>query len=228
MVGVRKVTTTSLFWETLGELRSHRNYAFLRDAIEDLVGRKADSIAPVNGRDKPFTSDANLKGIWHCSISRNPDVVLFYTVEGGTLNLAMLGSHHDYPSDGTNRRSATRTAGRIHNAIAQGHVTVPSWKTLAWSRPSDLVGHRELGEVSAQVLDVIVDELRAEADTGALFKRLHGYDILDGRYEDMEAWFAEVTAASEAVLAARYAKPLSCFQSLEALAAKARTSAFTP
>jgi len=219
MAGITSVTTTALFWETLDDLRRTSNYAFLREQIDDLVVGKTRSLGPVNGRDKAFIKDGYLDGIWHCAISRNPDVVLFYTVEGGALNLAMLGTHHDYPSDGKNASASPRTGGRVRNAIRSGHVPSPQWDSIRWSRPSQLVGHRELGEASRAALDAIIGTLQQEADGGEIYRRVHGHDIMDGTYEAMDAWLAEVEQAMAAVLEARNQRPLSAEAALERLVA---------
>jgi len=210
MGGIKSICITSLFWETLGRHRGQEYYANLRVAIDDLIVRKAEDVGPVNGRDKYFNV-TELKGTWHCALSRNPDIVMFYTVGEGALSLAMLGTHHDYPSDGKNNSAAPRTATRIHNAIRSGHRPSPSWKAVPWKRPSDLVGHRELAEASPQALDAIINDLNSERDTGDAFRRLHGRDLLDesGTIEELEGWLAEVESATRHVAEARRAKPLS-------------------
>jgi mRNA-degrading endonuclease YafQ of YafQ-DinJ toxin-antitoxin module len=215
--GITSICTTDLFWETLGKHRGLDYYAHLRASLDDLIARKAKDTGPVNGRDKYFTIP-HLRGTWHCALTRNPDVVLFYTIEGGTLNLAMLGNHHDYPSDKKNASAAERTATRIHNAIVAGHRRSPTWKSVAWKRPSDLVGHRELAEASPQALDAILSDLREEVNTGNAFRRLNGRDLLDGTIEELEAWLADVEAAHAHVLKARHAKPLSCEEIVERIA----------
>lgn len=210
MAGISSICITGLFWETLGRHRGQEYYANLRAAVDKLIVRKSEDVGPINGRDKYF-NDTELKGTWHCALSRNPDIVMFYTVADGTLNLAMLGTHHDYPSDGKNRNAAPRTATKVHNAIRSGHRHSPSWKAIPWRRPSDLVGHRELNEASPQALDAIIHDLNSEGETGDAFRRLHGRDLLagSGTIEELDAWLSEVEAATKHVLEARRAKPIS-------------------
>lgn len=226
MAGITSVCMTGLFWETLSAHRGQEHYGHLRRSMDDLIVHKArNSIGAVNARDKYF-SVSSLKGTWHCALSRNPDVVLFYSITGTTLNMAMLGTHHDYPSDGKNFSAAGRTASRIAHAVAAGHRASPGWKSVRWKRPSDLIENRDLTEASSQALDAIIEDLREEADTAPAYRRLMGRDLMSGSYEELEAWMDEVDAAARHVTAARYAKPLSCEEIVERLVARSREPAF--
>lgn len=224
MTCIDSVCMTGLFWETLGEHRGRDHYDFLRRAVNDLIVQKARSLGPINARDKYFYV-TQLKGIWHCALMRSPDVVLFYTLSGTTLNLAMLGSHHDYPSAGKNIRASERTAARVANAVAGGHRPSPSWKVVRWKRPSDLVSNADVEEASAPALDALIEELRIEAETAPAYRRLTGRDLMSASYEELDAWMDEVDAAARHVVAARYARPLSCQEIVDRLVARCRMTA---
>lgn len=173
---ITDLNATRLFWATLEPYRETQHYEMLRRKIAELVARKAEG-KPAPGRDARFNrkSGGPLEGIWHCAISRNPDVVLFYTMDEGALNLAMLGTHHDYPSDGKNRRAAARTAGRIHNALRKGFFFSP-WDRLDWRDVDRLLESTELYEASTEALDTLYRELMEELDTGACLARKYGTD----------------------------------------------------
>lgn len=198
MQPIRKVVTTSLYWQTLGELRGTPRYEKLREQINYLVRMKSQHRGPVNGRDQMFATKSipALYGLWHCAISRNPDVVLFYGVEGETLTLGMLGDHNDYPTGATKNMSRYNSVGqRIWNSIAEGHVSSPNWTDVKWSRPGDLVGHPEVEELSVSALGDLLQVLEREAQDAPLFSRLHGRDILDCDGETIDAWLSEVETA---------------------------------
>ncbi|TLX16343.1 hypothetical protein [Rhizobium sp. MHM7A] len=202
MKAISKVVTTSLYWKTLGELRGTPRYEKIRSDIRELVQKKAESRMPVNARDKVFNDKrlASLSGIWHCSISRNPDVVLFYSMEGDTLTLGMLGKHDDFPSGGQNFARANGVGSRIRNSIEQGHVPTPEWEGVRWSRPSDLLNNAEVHELSVAALQEISEALYREAQDAPLYERLHGHDILEANEAEIEAWLNEVEAANDHIL----------------------------
>jgi mRNA-degrading endonuclease YafQ of YafQ-DinJ toxin-antitoxin module len=210
MQTINKVVTTSLYWKTLGELRGTPRYEKIRSEIRELVQKKAESRMPVNARDKVFNDRrlATLSGIWHCSISRNPDVVLFYEMNGDTLTLGMLGKHDDFPSGGQNFARANGVGSRIRNSIEQGHVPTPQWESVRWSRPSDLLNNAEVHELSVAALQQLSETLYIEAQDAPLFARLHGHDILEADEGAIEAWLTEVEAANDHIMAVMQ-KPLA-------------------
>lgn len=209
MPPVSAVEFTGLFWETLERVRSSGQYDAVRRSLDHFVARKAVDRGPVNARDKPFRSVLSLAGVWHCALLRSYDCVLFYRYSGDVLVLAMLGSHEDYPFAGKHKGKSAGLAGRINRAVAGGHVPSPNWRNLNWRRPSDLVGNRELRELSLGSLQAISAELVAEAQTGALFRSIHGVDVLSTDAGTLDAWIAEVEAAHSEVLAAISSRPLT-------------------
>lgn len=212
MTGIRSVQTTGLFWETLeaDDRRNHRRYWDIRATIEQLAIRKAVSLDPVGKRDSRFSSsNKHLSGIWHCTLSWEPDTVLFYTITDRVLSLAMVGSHQDYPHARGNFGVAERTASRIRAAVDAGDVASPEWRTLQWRKPADLIGHPELGEASPKLLMEIACTLREEAQFGSIFERLHGIPALDAGERTFNDWFDDVEAAHASVIAAMAAKPVT-------------------
>lgn len=210
MKPIDSVGFTGLFWETLAQYRGHGQYAGIRRAIDDLLLRKSQDRSPINSRDKSFTGGKSMDGIWHCAIYRTLDLVLFYRYEGDRLVLSMLGDHGDYPFAGKNLSRADVTANKINRAVSDGHVPSPGWKSIAWKRPSDLVGHRELAEASQRELHRIASELAAEAADGQIFRRLFGMDVLSTDDATLDAWLAEIEEAHKEVFEAISAKPLAC------------------
>jgi mRNA-degrading endonuclease YafQ of YafQ-DinJ toxin-antitoxin module len=198
MKGISKVVTTSLYWETLGELRGTPRYDKLREAINNLVLQKAERRGPINGRDHLFATKSipALYGLWHCSISRNPDVVLFYAIKDDTITLGMLGNHDDFPNHGSRNLSRYNSVGtRIWNSIEDGHVPSPKWADLKWSRPADLIAHPEIEELSVSALSDLLGVLERETEDAPLFSRLHGRDILDCDEPTIYSWLEEVDKA---------------------------------
>jgi hypothetical protein len=176
----------------------------LRTKLAELIERKRDSTGPAGGRDNFFgSSNALLAGIWHFAALRNPDVVVFYVIEGGSLCLAMVGSHHDYPFNGKNLSASARTGTRVRNAVAAGNADSPMWPALAWGDPSEVVGHPDLAELSAPALDRLACELVQEMDDGARYLARNGIRVEDGPEDEFERYFADLSAASDAVRAAR-------------------------
>jgi mRNA-degrading endonuclease YafQ of YafQ-DinJ toxin-antitoxin module len=198
MKPITKVITTSLYWETLGELRNTPRYEKVRESINNLVRMKAERRGPVNGRDQMFAvkSLPALYGLWHCAISRSPDVVLFYAVNDDTLTLGMLGTHDDFPNHRSTNTSRLNGVGtRIRNSMAEGHVPSPRWTDLKWSRPGDLIEHPEVEELSSSALTELLEVLEREATDAPLFERLHGRPILDCDEPTIDAWLSEVEKA---------------------------------
>jgi hypothetical protein len=162
---VRYVVTTELFWNTLEPLRRHANYSALREKIETVVRQKARSRHSRTDRDKPFTTEV-LRGIWHTRLSEELDAVLFYTISGDVLTLAMVGGHRDYE-----RKSKIDQLGdRIRRSVAKGHVASPRWTALKWGHPSELVRHWDLKELDPDLISRLRAELRDEVMEPRRFK----------------------------------------------------------
>jgi hypothetical protein len=178
----------------------------LRAKLAELIERKRESSGPASGRDTTFgSSNALLAGIWHFAALRSPDVVVFYVIEDGALCLAMVGSHHDYPFNGKNLSASARTGTRVRNAVAAGDSGSPMWPSLEWGDPSEVCGHPELGELSAPALDRLALELVEEMEDGARYFARNGVRVEDGPEDEFERYFAALSAASDAVRAARAA-----------------------
>jgi hypothetical protein len=197
--GAQDVRFCELFWETLEDHRGQAYYQQLRRKLAEFIGQKLERSDPVSARDKPFQSSTPLSGVWHFAIQRNPDVVIFYTLRGG-LNFAMVGSHHDYGFHGQNKTAMSRTAARIHNALASAPRPTPQWKTFRWIRPSDVTGDGFLGDLHPNTLENLLGELEQEMATCARYLRANGREITEAGEEALDAYMAELVRAHETVI----------------------------
>jgi len=189
MPGVRGVRFHELFW-TLEPHRGQAYYPCLRDKLLWLMRRKEQSTDPVSSRDNYFGAIKALVGIWHFAIMRNPDIVIFYTLNDGCLNLAMVGSHHDYPFNGKNSGASARTGGRVNNTVADGPLQSPNWRGLRWSDPADLLRHPDLPELSAPAMDGLLTDIADEMGTGGFYRARHGVAIEDRPEAEFDRYFA--------------------------------------
>ena len=206
MADLKYITITQLFWDTLEKHRSHKRYPDFRAKIARCVEMKMADRTFSNGSDTQFLASANkhLAGIWHAKLSVNPDVVMFYTIDGDTLNLAMIGSHHDYPHAGKKGVHKAETLGnKIKAWVGRDHVASPEWEAIRWSRPSDLIGNHELDETTAGQLGDIMDTLRQELVDAPLYRRLYNAELEDASEETITDWFVETENALIAVEAAQ-------------------------
>lgn len=176
MSGIKYVITAELFWKTLSDYRRHANYQMIRDKIDETIYRKISDRHFRTSRDKPFDSDGRLHGIWHARLSQEFDVVLFYTIKGDDLTLAMMGNHGDYPNGGKNMAKKGPLADKIWRAVGKGHSRSPMWNSLRWAQPSDLIRHPDLHELDSRSLEFISQELRDEAMSFDRFRKLTGLD----------------------------------------------------
>jgi len=202
MSGIKYITITQLFWDTLEAHRGHPRYPDFRNKIARTVARKVEDRNFNNSNDTMFLASANrwLAGIWHAKLSVNPDIVMFYTVDSDTINLAMIGSHHDYPHQaGKHKSKAEALGGRIRNSIEKGHVVTPSWSRLKWSTPADLMQNPELEELSLDHLVEIEEVLKLELEHAPLFEKLHGHRLDDADVGTFTRWLEETDRALEAV-----------------------------
>lgn len=225
--GINRVVYSALFWETLERLRGHARYPALRAQFHEFLALKQETCQRVNQRDGPFNSHGPLSNIWHWACSRNPDVVLFYTIESGTLTMAMVGDHHDYTCQGRGARATERTAKRIANAVSGHHVPSPGWKSISWRRPSDIIRHPDISELSKDALQSLASSLRKELDEGCLYERLFGVSVLDAGTEAFDAWIAETEAALRVVGEAMKMSPSTPEVALDRALAH-RAPAFAP
>lgn len=209
MQGIKRVVYTDLFWETLEPIRTHARYLTFRAQIEEMILRRSQGATHVSPRDKPFATNSPLAGIWHWPFSRNPDVVLFYTVSNETLTLCMLGRHDDYAFGSNGAKAQLRTANRVWNAVSSGHVPRPGWKPVQWKSPSDILSNPYLHEHSTAALKAALEELREEAQAAPRYERIHGRSILEAEADEFDRWLAETELAQQAVIGAIAAKPLS-------------------
>lgn len=205
MAGVQGVRFHRLFWSTLEPHRDQGYYSQLREKLAWFMERKAESLAPVSGRDNYFRDSG---GLWHFAIQRNPDVVVFYTVSGGssagaTLNLAMVGSHHDYPHAGKNYKAFSRTKERIAHALDEAPMASPLWESLRWDDPSDLLAHPDLSEMAPGALDDVLDELMSEMETGDRYQRRKGQSLFDVGETEFDRYLDDLAAARDLVMTVR-------------------------
>jgi len=200
--GARAFRFSAAFWDGIESHRASGHYRFLRRKVAEFVSRKAASLAPANGRDKPFHGESGLRGVHHVSLMRSPDVVLFYVSDAGVVTLGPLGSHHDYPNGG--RKGDSRAlAARVANAAAGRDVRSPLWSGLRWSGPEDLLAHPDLPELSPKALSLLAEELAAEAETGVRYAAQRGHRLEDAPEDRFDAYLAEVARAAEAVIGLR-------------------------
>jgi len=198
MSKITKVVFTDLFWETLGEFRKHPRYLDFRKVIAAAIRHKADDRNHITNSDKPMTGGM-LKGVWHCKVSRTPDVVFFYRLTSDTMICAMIGSHHDYGFNGKNIQAGRITNNRIEHSIQKGHHPIPNWPSIKWTCPTELISNPDLYEASEAALDDLMIEIHAEMDTLSLLSRKHGVleDISEEIYGE---WIERIEDALNAVI----------------------------
>lgn len=200
MADLKYVTFTQLFWDTLEKHRNHTRYQDMRAKIAYCVQRKRENRQFSNNSDAAFVgSNATLAGIWHCKLSVNPDVVMFYTMDGDTLNLAMVGSHHDYPFQGKASARAPVLAKKVHGSIERGHVPTPMWRNLRWSTPGDILANHELVETTVDELAAIMDVLELELYDAPIYRKTFGAELIDQEESVISEWLTTTDAALEAV-----------------------------
>lgn len=198
MSKITKVVFTELFWETLGEHRKHPRYLDFRKVIASAIRHKADDRNHITNSDKPMTGGM-LKGVWHCKVSRTPDVVFFYRLTSDTIICAMIGSHHDYGFNGKNIPAGRITNSRIEHSMEKGHHPLPNWPSIKWSCPTDLVNNPDLYESSEAALDDVLRDIETEMDTLSLLSRKHGAleDIPEEIFSD---WIERLDDAQKTVI----------------------------
>jgi mRNA-degrading endonuclease YafQ of YafQ-DinJ toxin-antitoxin module len=198
-MGIERVVFCDLFWKSLDSLRGHSRYPAIRGQIDELIAFKMDGSQRMSLRDKPFNPKGALAGIWHWACCRNPDIVIFYEIRDQTLTMAMVGDHDDYAFQGRGARASARTATRIANTISNGHVFSPEWRSLSWKRPSDIISHPDLHELSKDAMRSIASTLRQELEDGTIFERQYGMSIFDAGAAAFDSWIEETECALEAV-----------------------------
>lgn len=200
MRSINQVVYTDLFWNTLSKYRNQQCYEFMRKQIDWLISRKAESVEPVNNSDKRFSKVPYMTDIWHFKISRNPDLVVFYKVEQDALVLAAIGDHHWYPSDGKNQTAAKRTGMAIDNSIEKGNINSPLWRNFNWKMPQDIIESREISELSADVLNNLLQEILDEFQDATHYFNLNGIKIEDEEdYDKMSNWLDNLEKAQTVV-----------------------------
>ena len=205
MADLKYITMTQLFWDTLEKHRGHKRYPDFRAKIARCVEMKMSNRSFATNSDDQFAASASkwLVGIWHCKLSVNPDVIMFYTMKDDTISLAMVGSHHDYPHAGKHFRKAEILGKKIRTWVDKGHVPSPRWDAIRWSVPSDLVGNYELEETTADHLEAIMDDLRQELVDAPIYRRVNGRELEDAEEDVITAWFTDTENALVAVEAAQ-------------------------
>ncbi len=174
MSHITKIVFTDLFWETLSDHRKHSRYQDFRNSIAMCIRYKSQNRSFTSASDKPFNADPTLKGIWHCKLSRNPDIILFYRLAENTMFLSMIGDHHDYGYNNKGTQASHVMVNRINQAIARGHVASPDWETIKWSTPMELLENPELSELSLSALSRVHSAIQEEANSFELLQRVEG------------------------------------------------------
>ena len=195
------VRYSALFWKTLEVHRNEPYYGNLRTKMAEFIERKKVSTMPVSGRDVLFTSSNKyLAGIRHYAIQRNPDIVLFYTLDGGELCMAMVGNHHDYPHGGKNKSTSVRTGTRISNAVNSPHVASPQWDMITWNSPEELLGNPEITELSSACMMRLRAELDEEMQTGERFRNRFGIYPDNAGEDEFYAYMGSLEQASAVLM----------------------------
>jgi mRNA-degrading endonuclease YafQ of YafQ-DinJ toxin-antitoxin module len=200
MRNISKIVFTDLFWDTLKEHRKHARYPEFRAAISNCIRHKAMDRSFTSNSDQPFVSNPVLKGVWHCKLSRTPDIILFYRIEDETMYCAMIGDHHDYGLNGKNLLAGKKTATKINGSIDKGHVAIPGWEHARWSTPDDLLKIVDLHQVAPKTLDRLMSEVLEETRTLNRLKQLHG-DLNDLPEETFFGWVETLEFASDKISA---------------------------
>lgn len=201
MADLKYIAITQLFWDTLEKHRGHSRYPEIRAKIAWCVERKAEDRTFQNNSDAAFLASASkwLVGLWHCKLSTNPDVVMFYTLDGETMNLAMVGSHHDYPHQGKHVHKSESLGKKVRASVDRGHVPSPNWSRIKWNVPADITRSFELEETTLDHLAAIEEELKLENQDGPIFERVHGYRLEDADIDTLTQWLDETDLALAAV-----------------------------
>lgn len=198
MRGITKVVKTDYYWDTLEEFRTTPYYEQLLSGIATCVANKVNDRNHQGNKDTPFSAEKALKGIWHCRLTQSPLKLLFYSIEGDTINLLKIGNHDDYGYSGKRvNGAAERLADNVRKALARGHVAFADWKTFRWSDPARIAVHPELPMMSSKSLRRLDAELRDEFDTMAMLSRKHGGQVADVPVEEAIAWLSSIEAARE-------------------------------
>lgn len=198
MANITKVIFTDLFWETLSEHRKHARYVDFRRAITACILHKAADRTFSSNNDKAFIGNPVMRGLWHCKISRNPDVVMFYRLEGETMLCGMIGSHHDYGFNGKNQMAGHLLVERIAQAAHRGHQEIPGWTGIKWKKPDDLINYAELEECSDAELDRLTCEIAQETASLAKLDALHGC-VDEIPEETWSKWFDDLQSAHDKI-----------------------------
>lgn len=197
-----RVKATDLYWQTLGEHRDAPHYRLLRFKLLHFVANKLAPDPALLKGDRPFQNPV-LKGIWHYKLLSKPEITLFYTRGDGVATLCMLGDHSDYGFKGRAATAEARTASRVNNAAARPEAPSPGWPGVRWQDPLDLLHHPDLPELSGAALIALLDELNAEAETGARFERRHGVGLLDAGEEVFERYLEDIIRCQDLVASLR-------------------------
>lgn len=179
MQGVKRVLYTDLYWDSLAEFRNTPHYRQIHENIATCIVNKIRDRNFWSPTDEMFSAQKELKGIWHARVLGMPLRLLFYKIEGDTLQFGNIGTHDDYGWKGKNSKAAERLVERFRHAIARGHVAFPDWEPVRWSDPAQLVDHPDLAVMSVKSLRALYRQLSEEYETLALFKRKHGERAVD-------------------------------------------------
>ena len=169
---MRRVRAYGLFWKGFSDLGSKRGR--IRPKLADFLSKKIQTGDPVSGLDRRM-SGSDFKNVWHFHLSRNPDVVLFYEQDAESVNLLMLGSHHDYNHGKGNRLRQEQTVERLENARAAGTVDRPGWRKPNWKTFEDVLSDPDIEGVDSEELEALIAEIDDEMANGERFMAAHGH-----------------------------------------------------
>jgi hypothetical protein len=178
MQGVKRVLFTELFWDSLAEFRNTPYYRQVHGNVTACIRHKIADRNFKSATDEPFSAQKELKGIWHARVLGAPLRLLFYTIDGDTLQIGKVGTHDDYGWKGKNSMAAGRLVDRIRHSIAKGHVAFPAWEPARWNDPAQLIDHPDITVMSFESLRKLDQQLVKEYETLDLYKRKHGENAL--------------------------------------------------
>lgn len=188
----------NLFWDTLAEHRTAPYYRTLRAKLLAIGAHKTLSDSQFSAADRSFKNN-DLKNIRHIRLVQNPEITLFYHTSSGVTTFAMLGNHTDYGFKGINMTAETRTGVRVHNASVSVEKPSPTWPSLRWQDPLDIVNNPDIPEMSRDALKDLMAEILEEEKDAPRFERKHGCSVLDCHEDIFEKYISDVQKASQFV-----------------------------
>ena len=192
---IRKVEVSRGFWGDLEGLRHESFYGDLRRA----VGRYLEDMQAGRPIPEAGFKNSKLRGVKHLRLPRGLRLFYAYTGEG-CVRLCRIADHKSYGFKGKHRSREAEAADRLRREIEAPAAPSPGWATLPWRRPSELLDHPELAEVSTEGLQRLLDEVEGEVDGLPRLCRdvgVRGAEELPE--EKVDAWLEDLVRAADAL-----------------------------